>query len=132
MGWWTSRCRCWLSACNIRMNRSSTCIMLPFSNFLHDLVLGWPRQTLLITSPGRSRIITGYSRRANVFGCAHARRMTMKYRQLGANGPTIPVIMLGAWPLGGGMGAVDKSRAIATVRRSIDLGINAIDTAEMY
>ncbi len=56
----------------------------------------------------------------------------MEYRQLGANGPQIPVIMFGAWPIGGGMGHVDEATAIATIRRALELGITAIDTAEYY
>jgi len=56
----------------------------------------------------------------------------VRYRQLGANGPSIPAITFGAWPIGGGMGAVDEATAVRTVQRAIDLGITAIDTAEAY
>jgi aryl-alcohol dehydrogenase-like predicted oxidoreductase len=40
--------------------------------------------------------------------------------------------MFGAWPIAGRMGAVDRDTAIATVRRAVELGITAIDTAEGY
>ena len=56
----------------------------------------------------------------------------MEQRLLGASGPEIPVIMFGAWPIGGGLGGVDEPTAIATIHRALDLGITAIDTAEYY
>ncbi len=56
----------------------------------------------------------------------------VQFRQLGANGPRIPAITFGAWPIGGGMGAVDEATAVRTVQRALDLGITAIDTAEAY
>ncbi|MEO8394462.1 MAG: aldo/keto reductase [Chloroflexota bacterium] len=56
----------------------------------------------------------------------------MEYRQLGTDGPQIPVIGLGAWPIGGGMGVVDERNAIATIHASIDQGITLIDTAQYY
>ena len=56
----------------------------------------------------------------------------MEYRQLGRDGPHITRLTFGAWPIGGGMGAVDEATAIATVRRALDLGVTAIDTAEAY
>jgi aryl-alcohol dehydrogenase-like predicted oxidoreductase len=52
--------------------------------------------------------------------------------QLGANGPLISPIIFGAWPIGGGLGAVERRTAIATVRHALEVGINAIDTAEYY
>ncbi len=56
----------------------------------------------------------------------------MQYRQLGINGPEVPVICLGAWPIGGGMGKLDDAIAIATVQAAVDSGITFIDTAEGY
>lgn len=56
----------------------------------------------------------------------------MKYRQLGANGPQIPVLGFGAWPIGGGMGTVDEKQAIDTIHAAMDGGITLIDTAQMY
>lgn len=41
----------------------------------------------------------------------------MEYRQMGKDGPNIPVLGLGAWPIGGGMGRVDEQTAIALVVR---------------
>lgn len=56
----------------------------------------------------------------------------MEYRQLGRDGPQVPVLGLGAWPLGGGMGQVDERTAIDTVRAAIDNGITLVDTAQAY
>lgn len=56
----------------------------------------------------------------------------VELRRLGADGPKVPVICLGAWPIGGGMGGVDDAIAIATVQRAVDLGVTFIDTAEGY
>ena len=56
----------------------------------------------------------------------------MEYRQLGRDGPQIPVLGLGAWPLGGGMGQVAEGTAIDTIRAAIDNGITLVDTAQAY
>jgi aryl-alcohol dehydrogenase-like predicted oxidoreductase len=56
----------------------------------------------------------------------------MEYRQLGVDGPLLPVLGLGTWPLGGGMGHVDRETAISTIHAAIDSGITLIDTAQAY
>lgn len=56
----------------------------------------------------------------------------MDTRQLGDGGPSVPVICLGAWPLGGGMGEIPEEQSIATIHASLDAGVNFIDTAEGY
>ena len=56
----------------------------------------------------------------------------MEYRQLGRDGPQVPVLGLGAWPIGGGMGLVDEPLAISTIRAAIDNGITLVDTAQAY
>ena len=56
----------------------------------------------------------------------------MQSRRLGANGPLVSVIGFGAWPIGGGLGAVDRNTAIRTVRSALDAGITMVDTAEGY
>jgi aryl-alcohol dehydrogenase-like predicted oxidoreductase len=53
-------------------------------------------------------------------------------RNLGAEGPEVPVICFGAWPLGGGMGEMDEQLGIRTVHAAIGAGVTFIDTAEMY
>lgn len=56
----------------------------------------------------------------------------IEHRPLGANGPSVPVLGFGAWPVGGGLGRVETDTAIATVRAAIDSGITLLDTAEGY
>jgi len=56
----------------------------------------------------------------------------MEYRYLGKNGPKVPVIGLGTWTLGGGMGRVDEKIAVDTIHAAIKNGITLIDTAEAY
>lgn len=56
----------------------------------------------------------------------------MRHRSLGKGGPRVPVIGLGAWPIGGGMGGVDEAEAIRTVRGAIDAGVTLVDTAQAY
>ena len=56
----------------------------------------------------------------------------MEYRNLGKNGPRVPVIGLGTWTLGGGMGTVDKKIAVDTIHAAIENGVTLIDTAEAY
>ncbi|HEY1612801.1 MAG TPA: aldo/keto reductase family protein [Rhizomicrobium sp.] len=54
----------------------------------------------------------------------------MKYRQLGASDLNVSEISLGSW-LTYGVG-VDRDRALRCVDRAFDLGINFIDTANVY
>ena len=54
----------------------------------------------------------------------------MKYRKLGSSDLFVSEIALGSW-LSYGVG-VDRERATACVRRAFELGINFIDTANVY
>ncbi len=56
----------------------------------------------------------------------------MKKRRLGSNGEAVSVVGFGAWPIGGGMGAVEEKQAVRTVHAALDHGITLIDTAEAY
>ncbi|MBM3935454.1 MAG: aldo/keto reductase, partial [SAR202 cluster bacterium] len=56
----------------------------------------------------------------------------MQTRQLGKNGPQVPVICLGTWGLGGGFSPIPEEQAIATIQAAIDSGITFLDTAENY
>ena len=56
----------------------------------------------------------------------------MKTRELGRGGANVSVVGLGAWPIGGGMGVLEESESIATVRAAIDSGITLLDTAQAY
>ncbi len=54
----------------------------------------------------------------------------MKYRKLGASDLSVSEISLGSWLTYGG--GVDRARAAACVDRAFELGINFIDTANVY
>jgi len=56
----------------------------------------------------------------------------MQTRQLGKDGPQVPVLGFGAWPIGGAMGSMDKKQSIETIHASISNGITLIDTAQAY
>jgi aryl-alcohol dehydrogenase-like predicted oxidoreductase len=56
----------------------------------------------------------------------------MKMRKLGKNGPTVPALGLGCMGMTGIYGEPDEAEAIATIHRSIDLGINLIVTSDAY
>ena len=56
----------------------------------------------------------------------------MDQRTLGINGPKVSSICFGAWPIGGGLGIVDKKVAINTIHSAISEGITFFDTAEGY
>ena len=54
----------------------------------------------------------------------------MKYRKLGSSDLEVSEIALGSWLTYGG--GVDNAQAVACVRQALDLGINFIDTANVY
>src|SRR5947209_5377136 len=57
----------------------------------------------------------------------------MEYRALGRTGWNISAIGFGAWGIGGdAWGATDDNTSLAALNRAIDLGINFIDTADVY
>ena len=56
----------------------------------------------------------------------------MQYRKLGKNGPEVPVVGFGGWPIGEGMGHVDEATALEAVQAALDRGLTLIDTAQYY
>ena len=56
----------------------------------------------------------------------------MQYRELGRTGWKVSTISFGAWAIGGSWGSVDDRDSLAALHRSIDLGVNFIDTADVY
>jgi aryl-alcohol dehydrogenase-like predicted oxidoreductase len=56
----------------------------------------------------------------------------MKMRQLGTVGPLVSAIGLGCMPMSGTYGSVADEDSIATIHRALDLGINLLDTADVY
>jgi aryl-alcohol dehydrogenase-like predicted oxidoreductase len=56
----------------------------------------------------------------------------MRYRQLGRTGWKVSEISFGAWAIGAMWGKVDDNESLAALHRAIDLGVNFIDTADVY
>lgn len=56
----------------------------------------------------------------------------MQYRPLGRTGWKVSAISFGAWAIGGTWGPVQDEESIAALHRAIDLGVNFIDTADVY
>jgi aryl-alcohol dehydrogenase-like predicted oxidoreductase len=56
----------------------------------------------------------------------------MNYRTLGRTGWNVADVSFGAWAVGGTWGPVDDSESLAAMHRAVDLGVNFIDTADVY
>ncbi len=56
----------------------------------------------------------------------------MKYRALGRTGWKVSEVSFGAWAIGSAWGEVDDSESLAALHRAIDVGVNFIDTADVY
>ncbi len=56
----------------------------------------------------------------------------MKNRPLGRTGWNVSEISFGAWAIGSAWGQVDESESMAALHRAVDLGVNFIDTADVY
>lgn len=57
---------------------------------------------------------------------------TIPTRPLFKDGPEVSVIGFGAWPIGGGLGAVDADVGLRAVQVAVEVGQTFIDTAEYY
>ena len=56
----------------------------------------------------------------------------MNYRELGRTGWHVSEISFGAWGIGGGWGTTDDAESLAALHKALDLGVNFIDTADVY
>lgn len=56
----------------------------------------------------------------------------MKYRELGRTGWKVSEVSFGAWAIGGAWGKVDDDESLAALQKAIEMGVNFIDTADVY
>jgi aryl-alcohol dehydrogenase-like predicted oxidoreductase len=56
----------------------------------------------------------------------------MKFRELGRTGWKISEVSFGAWAIGGGWGPVNDKESLASLHKAIEMGVNFIDTADVY
>jgi aryl-alcohol dehydrogenase-like predicted oxidoreductase len=57
---------------------------------------------------------------------------TLPTRRLGATGPTVSMIGLGAMGMSGAYGARDDDMSLATIRAAVNAGVTLIDTGDHY
>jgi len=56
----------------------------------------------------------------------------MNYRELGRTGWKVSEISFGAWAIGSASGRVDDTESLGALHRAVELGVNFIDTADVY
>ena len=56
----------------------------------------------------------------------------MEYRELGRTGWKVSALSFGAWAIGGAWGKVDDDESYAALNCAVDMGVNFIDTADVY
>jgi aryl-alcohol dehydrogenase-like predicted oxidoreductase len=57
---------------------------------------------------------------------------TLEYRNLGETGMRVSAISLGTWAFGSEWGTVSDDDSYAALNKAIDLGVNFLDTADVY
>jgi aryl-alcohol dehydrogenase-like predicted oxidoreductase len=60
------------------------------------------------------------------------RKKMMQFRELGRTGWKVSASSFGAWAIGGTWGTVNDRESLAALHKAIDLGVNFIDTADVY
>ncbi|MDY0748475.1 aldo/keto reductase [Paucibacter sp. R3-3] len=56
----------------------------------------------------------------------------MQYREFGRTGWQVSSVSFGAWAIGGTWGTVNDDDSMAALHKALDMGVNFIDTADVY
>jgi aryl-alcohol dehydrogenase-like predicted oxidoreductase len=56
----------------------------------------------------------------------------MEYREFGRTGWNVSTVSFGAWAIGSAWGSVDDAESMEALHRALDIGVNLIDTADVY
>ncbi len=56
----------------------------------------------------------------------------MEYRKLGRTGMDVSTVSFGAWAIGADWGPVDDDESVAALHTALEMGVNFIDTADVY
>jgi aryl-alcohol dehydrogenase-like predicted oxidoreductase len=78
------------------------------------------------------RALTGAALSAFVLAVRVREEKALKMRTLGTEGPAVGAIGLGCWSFAGAYGATDQAESHRTLTRALELGIDFLDTANVY